>query len=93
MYQKDDTYYMTLEVILTKNRQASSGALFKQEQGHVVVDSVLPHSMASRSGLKPGDIVLSIENKTIVNVPQVRSFFYKTNLRLSLQRKYNTQTV
>ncbi|KAK9882847.1 hypothetical protein WA026_023545 [Henosepilachna vigintioctopunctata] len=71
VYQKDDIFYMTVEVILTKLRQSPLGVVFKQEQGQVIVDNVSPHSLAHRSGLRPGDIVLTVENKNIVSVPQV----------------------
>lgn len=62
---------MTLEVTLVKHRQATLGVVFKQEQGQVIIDSVSSHSSASQSGLKPGDIVLSVENKVILTMPQV----------------------
>ncbi|XP_044760980.1 PDZ domain-containing protein 8 isoform X2 [Coccinella septempunctata] len=89
VYQKDDNYYMTLEVILTKNRQSTLGVVFKQDQGQVIVDSVSPHSMASRSGLKPGDVVLSVENKNIMNMPQVAKAIKSTsgtNVTLRIER-------
>lgn len=71
IYQRDDSIYMTIEVTMTKVRQAQLGVMFKQEQGIVVVDSVSPHSTAYRSGLRPNDMVLAVENKTVQTVPQV----------------------
>lgn len=62
---------MTIEITMTKARQAQLGVSFRQEQGAVVVDSVSPHSTAFKSGLRPNDIVLAVENKTIQTVPQV----------------------
>lgn len=56
---------------MIKVRQAQLGVIFRQEQGTVVVDSVSPHSTAFRSGLRPNDIVLAVENKTVQTVPQV----------------------
>lgn len=62
---------MTIEITMTKVRQAQLGIIFRQEQGVVVVDSVSPHSTAFKSGLRPNDIVLAVENKTVQTVPQV----------------------
>lgn len=62
---------MTIEVTIIKVRQAQLGVIFRQEQGAVIVDSVSPHSIAYRSGLRPNDIVLAVENKTVQTVPQV----------------------
>lgn len=62
---------MTIEVTMTKVRQAQLGVIFRQEQGAVIVDSVSPHSTAYRSGLRPNDIVLAVENRTVQTVPQV----------------------
>lgn len=68
---KDDSVYMTIEVTMTKVRQAQLGVIFRQEQGAIVVDSVSPHSTAFKSGLRPNDIVLAVENKSVQTVPQV----------------------
>ncbi|XP_045460736.1 PDZ domain-containing protein 8 isoform X1 [Harmonia axyridis] len=89
VYQKDDNYYMTLEVTLVKHRQATLGVVFKQEQGQVIIDSVSSHSSASQSGLKPGDIVLSVENKVILTMPQVSKAIKSisgTNVTLRIER-------
>lgn len=56
---------------MTKVRQAQLGVIFRQEQGAVIVDSVSLHSTAYKSGLRPNDIVLAVENKTVQTVPQV----------------------
>ncbi|KAJ8977988.1 hypothetical protein NQ317_004532 [Molorchus minor] len=74
LYQKDEALYMTLEITMTKLRQAQLGVIFKQELGLVLVDSVAPHSTAFRSGLRPNDIVLSVENRLVQTVPQVAKF-------------------
>ncbi|KAL3280381.1 hypothetical protein HHI36_017868 [Cryptolaemus montrouzieri] len=89
VYHKDDNFYMTLEVTLTKLRQAPLGVVFKQEQGQVIVDSVSPHSLAYRSGLKSGDIVLTVESKNVVSVPQVAKAIKSTsgtNITLRIER-------
>lgn len=62
---------MTIEVTMTKVRQAQLGVIFRQDQGAVIVDSVSPHSTAYKSGLRPNDIVVTVENKTVQTVPQV----------------------
>lgn len=71
IYQKDEVIFMTIEITITKVRQAQLGVIFRQEQGSVIIDSVSPHSTAFRSGLRPNDIVLTVENKTVQTVPQV----------------------
>ncbi|XP_072392381.1 PDZ domain-containing protein 8 [Diabrotica undecimpunctata] len=74
LYQRDDNLYMTLEITMTKVRQAQLGVIFKQEQGLVLVDSVSQHSTAYRSGLRPNDIVVAVENRTVQTVTQVAKF-------------------
>lgn len=71
IYQKDESVYMTIEITMTKVRQAQLGVIFRQEQGAVIVDSVSPHSTAYKSGLRPNDIVIAVENKIVQTVPQV----------------------
>lgn len=56
---------------MTKVRQTQLGVIFRQDQGAVIVDSVSPHSTAFKSGLRPNDIVLAVENKSVQTVPQV----------------------
>lgn len=59
---------------MTKLKQAQLGVIFKPEKNSVAVESVSPHSCAFKSGLKPGDIVLAVENKSVTSVPQVAKF-------------------
>nr|XP_023021028.1 PDZ domain-containing protein 8 [Leptinotarsa decemlineata] len=104
LYNRDDTLYMTLEITMTKVRQAQLGVIFKQEQGLVLVDSVSPHSIAFKSGLRPNDIVLAVENRTVQTVPQVAKFIKSissANITLKIERvaenyilksKYNDET-
>ncbi|KAG5879738.1 hypothetical protein JTB14_033340 [Gonioctena quinquepunctata] len=104
LYQRDDTMYMTLEITMTKVRQAQLGVIFKQEQGLVLVDSVSPHSTAFKSGLRPNDIVLAVENRTVQTVPQVAKLIKSissANITLKVERvaenyilksKYNDET-
>lgn len=80
---------MTLEITISKVRQAQLGVIFKQEQGLVLVDSVSPHSAAYKSGLKPNDIVLAVENRNVQTVPQVAKFIKSisaANFTLKVER-------
>nr|CAI5826053.1 unnamed protein product [Callosobruchus analis] len=89
LYQKDDGIYMTLEITMTKLRQAQLGVIFKQEQGMVLIDSVSPHSPAFKSGLRPNDTVLAVENRTVQTVPQVAKFIKAisgANITLRVER-------
>ncbi|KAJ8927760.1 hypothetical protein NQ314_019764 [Rhamnusium bicolor] len=79
LYQKEDGIYMILEITMTKLRQAQLGVIFKQEQGLVLVDSVASHSTAFRSGLRPNDIVVAVENRSVQTVPQVAKFIKSVN--------------
>lgn len=79
---------MILEVTMIKQKQVQLGVIFKQDK-YVIIESVAPHSCAYRSGLKPGDIVLAVENKTVSSVPQVAKFIRavtSTTLTLRVQR-------
>ncbi|XP_056649071.1 PDZ domain-containing protein 8 isoform X1 [Diorhabda sublineata] len=89
IYHKDDNVYMTLEITMTKVRQAQLGVIFKQEQGLVLVDSVTPQSTAYKSGLRQNDIVLAVENRTVQSVPQVAKFIKSisaANVTLKVER-------
>ncbi|RZC35179.1 PDZ domain-containing protein 8, partial [Asbolus verrucosus] len=89
VYESEDKVHMILEITMIKVKQAQLGVIFKQDRNSVVVESVSPHSCASRSGLKPGDIVLTVENKSINNVPQVAKFIKSvtsTNITLRVER-------
>lgn len=82
IYQKNDTVHLTFEITLTKLRQAPLGVSFKQESGscpnQVFIDCVSPHSLAFRSGLRTGDVVLMVENKTVTGVGQVTKLIKST---------------
>ncbi|CAH1154690.1 unnamed protein product [Phaedon cochleariae] len=87
--QRDDTIYMTLEITITKSRQAPLGAIFKQEQGLVLVESVSPHSSAYKSGLRTNDIVLTVENRNVQTAAQVTKFIKSmasVNVTLKVER-------
>lgn len=74
---------------MTKVRQTQLGVIFRQEQGLVVIDSVSPHSTAFKSGLRPNDVVLAVENRTIQTVPQVAKFIKSlssANITLKVER-------
>lgn len=84
-----------LEVTMIKQKQVQLGVIFKQDK-HVIIESVAPHSCASRSGLKPGDIVLAVENKAVSSVPQVAKFIRgvtSTTLTLRVQRLTESYTI
>ncbi|XP_044259435.1 PDZ domain-containing protein 8 [Tribolium madens] len=74
VYESEDRTFMILEITMTKLKQAQLGVIFKPERSSVAVESVSPHSCAFKSGLKPGDIVLAVENKSVSSVPQVAKF-------------------
>lgn len=95
---------MILEVTMTKLRQVHLGVIFKQEQGMVLIDSVAANSSAYKSGLRAGDVVLAVENKSVTTVPQVAKFIKSistTSITLRVERvadnyvlknKYNDDT-
>ncbi|KAJ8936902.1 hypothetical protein NQ318_010929 [Aromia moschata] len=96
LYQKDEAMYMTLEITMTKLRQAQLGVIFRQEQGLVLVDSVAPHSTAFRSGLRPNDIVVAVENRSVQTVPQVAKYIKSTsaaNITLRVERLAENYTI
>ncbi|XP_068910314.1 PDZ domain-containing protein 8 [Tenebrio molitor] len=74
LYEGEDKLHMILEITMIKLKQTQLGVIFKQEKNAVAVESVSPHSCAFRSGLKPGDVVLAVENKSVTGVPQVAKF-------------------
>lgn len=89
VYPKEDVLTMVLEITIQKLRQTQLGVIFKQEQIGIVVDSVTPFSSAHKSGLKSGDVVLAIENKTVSSVPQVAKLIRSistTNITLRVER-------
>lgn len=71
LYQKNNEIYMVLELTVTRLRQAQLGVIFKQEQGSVVIDSLMPHGAGARSGLKTSDVVIAIESRNITSVQQI----------------------
>lgn len=78
---------------MTKLRQAQLGVIFKQEQGMVLIDSVSPHSPAFRAGLRPNDIVVAVENRSVQTVPQVAKFIKSisaANITLRIERLVET---
>ncbi|KAF7286725.1 PDZ domain containing 8 [Rhynchophorus ferrugineus] len=87
--QKDDTMMMTLEITMTKLKQAQLGVIFRQEVGFVIVDSVTSNSCAYQAGLRPLDVVISVENKVVTTVPQVAKFMKSisgSNVTLRIER-------
>ncbi|XP_050296074.1 PDZ domain-containing protein 8 isoform X2 [Anthonomus grandis grandis] len=90
LYQKkDDTIIMTLEITMAKLKQTQLGVIFRQEPGAVVVDSVTNNSCAFHAGLKPSDVVISVENKSVTTVPQVAKYMKSvsgTHVTLRVER-------
>ncbi|CAH1188292.1 unnamed protein product [Phyllotreta striolata] len=71
LHQRDDAFYVTLEITISKARQAPLGVVFKQDQGAVAVESVSTFGAAYKSGLQPNDVVLAVDNRSVQTVPQV----------------------
>ncbi|XP_030755746.1 PDZ domain-containing protein 8 [Sitophilus oryzae] len=87
--QRDDTTVMMLEVTMTKLKQAQLGVIFRQEMGFVIVDSVTTNSCAFQAGLRPLDVVISVENRIVGTVPQVAKFMKSisgSNVTLRIER-------
>lgn len=66
--------------------------IFKQEAASVIVDVVTPQTPASRAGLKPGDVILAVENKPVVNVAQIGKIIKSSsavNISLRVERVVN----
>lgn len=93
MQCKDGIYYSVLELTISKVRQQQQlGVIFKQESTAIIVDSVTPQTPASKAGLKPGDIILAVENKPIVNVTQIGKIIKSVsavNISLRVERIVN----
>lgn len=89
VYTKDGMVYIMLELTLTKVRQQHLGVVFKQEQTYVVVDNIIPQTPAAQAGLKNGDIILAVENKTVSSVTQVSKIIKSissVNVTLRIER-------
>lgn len=87
---------MVMELTITKLRQAQLGIIFKQDQNNVIVESVSQHSCAYRSGLRTGDIVVLLDNKTVNTVQQVSKLFKSvqtTNITLRIRRQINNYII
>ncbi len=52
----------------------------------VKITSVAPHSRAERAGIRPGDILISINDRAVTDVLDYRFFLTDTTVKLSLQR-------
>ncbi len=52
----------------------------------VTVTSVAPHSRAARAGVLPGDILVSINDRTVTDVLDYRFFLADTTVKLALLR-------
>ncbi|CAG9766081.1 unnamed protein product [Ceutorhynchus assimilis] len=89
LYQKDESMIMTLEITMTKLKQTQLGVIFRQETALVVVDSVASNSPAHQAGLRPSDVVISVENKLVSTVTQVAKYMKSvagTNVTLQVER-------
>jgi len=53
---------------------------YEPDKKSVVILDVAPDSIAMKNGLQPGDIIVSVNDKRIVNVEQLKKIISKTNL-------------
>ncbi|MCA1765270.1 MAG: PDZ domain-containing protein [Desulfobulbaceae bacterium] len=54
------------------------GVALKEVEGRVLVDKISPHGMAGKSGIKPGDIILSLDSKPVDTIEELKIImFYK----------------
>jgi uncharacterized iron-regulated protein len=73
---------------------AMMGIVLKEENGKVVVDKLSPHGMAGKSGIKEGDIILSLDNKPTDSIEELKIImFYKEKgetvlVRLKRERRF-----
>jgi S1-C subfamily serine protease len=67
----------------------ASGLGLEREDG-VVIEDVIPGGPAASAGLRPGDIVLSVNDKPVQNIRQFGLYLYPfavgENVRLQIQR-------
>ena len=86
---KQGQMYLVLELTMMKVKQQHLGVVFKQEHNGVIVDSVGPQSAAYEAGLKPGDLLLAVENRNVSSMAQVAKFIKSisgVNINLRIER-------
>jgi len=70
--------YLLFSAPATLPPPALMGVVLKEEEGRVLVDKVSPHGMAGKSGIKPGDIILSLDGKPVASIEELKIImFYK----------------
>ena len=54
------------------------GVMLKEKEGKVVVEKLSPHGMAGKSGIKPRDIILALDDRPIPSIEELKIIlFYK----------------
>ncbi|XP_030379612.1 PDZ domain-containing protein 8 [Scaptodrosophila lebanonensis] len=72
-HQKDNRHVLiSIDVIIHKAKNQQIGIVFKQSTSQIVkIESVLANTPACKSNLQAGDVVLSIEGKSVATIQQI----------------------
>ncbi|XP_018322505.1 PDZ domain-containing protein 8 isoform X2 [Agrilus planipennis] len=94
VYQGDDYFVMLLELTVTKFRQQQLGAAFKLERNLIVIESLVPQTPAVNCGLKVGDVVVTVDGKSVVSLAQANKLIKSTSTCcFRVQRKVNNYVI
>jgi S1-C subfamily serine protease len=70
------TVYMGFTGIEVEKYEMKYGVELNADKG-IIIDEILPNSPAEKAGLKPGDIIIKIDNQEIESMNQLKKILYK----------------
>uniref|UniRef100_A0A1Y1LUY4 PDZ domain-containing protein n=2 Tax=Photinus pyralis TaxID=7054 RepID=A0A1Y1LUY4_PHOPY len=85
LYQKENQFCMVLELTIRKSLQQQIGVTFRFDQNQIIVDSVTPQMAADRASLKVGDILLTVEGKSVTNITHLNKMLKLTPGNFSIR--------